>query len=591
MSLLDEIRRARTALALAVLMPACGLLFSACGGGGGDTGAAQAGEGSTTSVAGASPSTSAPWPGCPWARRRVPRRRSSARRRRARVRLRRPDGCSHDRYRGASSGVPMRTAAGSASASTTTAPAAATGSSPAATSSDGTAATGAVAPTPAQVVVTTAAAPAPRTATTTTTTPATTPTTTAPTTTAPTTTAPTTTSPTITTTSPAPPPTPPSAAGSGVWTFDLDALHAGMGLYVKGEAGTLVATRVTAGAAPYPIGVHDFKGVQVATLADPTELGNGSVAYILPTATLGYFELRPIGGDANAMIPKSGTRPAGRLTYAVVNPPDPDRSRGFTNIFANIQGMMSLPNSTMSGYDAYPYLGISSVGTKEYSWFMCNLPDGFSPTTDAACDNRLAKTPTRRCSPPGPGADLLHGVAAAQRAVGGLPDVAGRPRTLQRVHAQGRRAHRAPLRLPAGPLLPDVMGAGPDLEDRRGFAGAVVQARLRGDPRGRPEGEDHGPDLLVRRQRIDAGLLADRGHGRPAGGVPQAAEHGAVENYLDAISWHDYPQYNPAYYYKPELLRSKRTWSRSAGSPRKSPARISSCSPPKAASSAPTTTC
>lgn len=95
-------------------------------------------------------------------------------------------------------------------------------------------------------------------------------------------------------------------------------------------------------------------------------------------------------------MPNTGSRPAGRLTYAVVNPADANRSRGFTNIFANIQGAMSLPNSTRGGFEAYPYQGSSSVGTKEYSWFMCNLPDGISPTPDAACDRRLANDPNPR---------------------------------------------------------------------------------------------------------------------------------------------------------------------------------------------------
>lgn len=95
----------------------------------------------------------------------------------------------------------------------------------------------------------------------------------------------------------------------------------------------------------------------------------------IPTERLGYFELKPTLAETE-LIPPVGSRPAGRLTFAVVNRPDAQSNFQFGNAFLSSQGTTLLQGAKSEGWDLLPFLGVRAQGAN-YSWarFEPSMPD------------------------------------------------------------------------------------------------------------------------------------------------------------------------------------------------------------------------
>jgi hypothetical protein len=109
-----------------------------------------------------------------------------------------------------------------------------------------------------------------------------------------------------------------------------------------------------------------------------TEMIDGKATLTLPTNKLGYFEIRAKGDNADTIIPSTGSRPAGMMSYAVVAKINPDPSYQWTQWFLGMQGTTILGNGHPLGWDAYPYLGIQTAGLG-YHWdqYERNGPQDF----------------------------------------------------------------------------------------------------------------------------------------------------------------------------------------------------------------------
>jgi hypothetical protein len=153
-------------------------------------------------------------------------------------------------------------------------------------------------------------------------------------------------------------------SGEG-WNIDLN--HNEMSIYARGDAAS--ATLQWKGAAPAvpAFALYDYLGVKLRDL--PARAVDGHWEITLPTDKLGYFELRPEGKDADSIIPALGSRPAGRLTFAVVDAPNPNPSHNFTLNFARISGTTWLEKRDGQNYDytLLPYLGVQAVSVN-YRW-------------------------------------------------------------------------------------------------------------------------------------------------------------------------------------------------------------------------------
>ncbi|AHF94785.1 hypothetical protein OPIT5_26870 [Opitutaceae bacterium TAV5] len=159
------------------------------------------------------------------------------------------------------------------------------------------------------------------------------------------------------------------------WSIDLD--HDALSLYERGDPAfaTLQWTaeeNMTPSRAPAPpaFALYDHLDRQIRSLPVlPSKTATDTWTLPVPTDRLGYFEIRPLSTDAATIIPALGSRPAGRLTLAVVEKINPDPSHAFTASFLGIQGttLIRQRDGQAYGWDAYPYLGIQSVGLG-YQW-------------------------------------------------------------------------------------------------------------------------------------------------------------------------------------------------------------------------------
>lgn len=165
------------------------------------------------------------------------------------------------------------------------------------------------------------------------------------------------------------------------------------GLYVKQEPAVVRATwKGNEPTAALPkCGIFDFQGKKIADLIFESGAGS-SFSAKLPTDRQGYFEVRPLSGNAEALIPRAGSRPAGKLTYAVVSALDTIASDHGRYQFLSIQG--STRTFQRDGVDypwgIYPYLGIQGFQIG-YQWPHLQ-PNGPADDIDAyLAKDRLPK--------------------------------------------------------------------------------------------------------------------------------------------------------------------------------------------------------
>ncbi len=152
------------------------------------------------------------------------------------------------------------------------------------------------------------------------------------------------------------------------WKIDLN--HPDLSLYERGDEAW--AELSWSGNDPQPtvpeFALFDHEGKSLQKL---TAVKNGDAWKIaLPTNRLGYYEVRATGANSAQVIPELGSRPAGRLTWSVVEKINPNPSNDFTSSFLSAQGTTILQKSGPKanfGWDAYPYLGVQSWGVG-YHW-------------------------------------------------------------------------------------------------------------------------------------------------------------------------------------------------------------------------------
>jgi hypothetical protein len=171
------------------------------------------------------------------------------------------------------------------------------------------------------------------------------------------------------------------------WSFDFDERHAYSGVYTRGEDGALIVKPPQEGAAAPRLGLFDYLGRPAGALSAGARDG-GAFTFHLPTERLGYFEVRPLDGNATKMIPALGSRPAGFVSFCVVEPPRADASSGFHDPFAGIQGTVRLPGTGPRGWPLYPALGISSAPVGYYSW---SVTEPKEETADADFEMAMEK--------------------------------------------------------------------------------------------------------------------------------------------------------------------------------------------------------
>lgn len=151
------------------------------------------------------------------------------------------------------------------------------------------------------------------------------------------------------------------------WKIDLN--HDALSLYEKGDAAyaTLKWSGQEPPAHPPSFFLFDHLGTQIAVLPLNKEAEGWRVE--IPTDHLGYFEVRAVGAEADRIIPALGSRPAGRLTLAIVAKINKNPSRNFTRSFMSLQGttMIQTKDGQAYGWDAYPFLGVQSLGVG-YHW-------------------------------------------------------------------------------------------------------------------------------------------------------------------------------------------------------------------------------
>lgn len=146
------------------------------------------------------------------------------------------------------------------------------------------------------------------------------------------------------------------------WSLDLN--HAAQGVYERGEDAFVVGQPKagTSEAAPR-LSLWSYRDEKLAELVASSPDEQGKVRWKLPTARRGYFEVRP--SNAAQSWPVLGSRPAGKLTFAVVEKVDSNPSRDFKYNFLALQG--SVPALTQEGGDVYSYLGLQSQAI-DYGW-------------------------------------------------------------------------------------------------------------------------------------------------------------------------------------------------------------------------------
>ncbi|MFT4102054.1 MAG: hypothetical protein QM674_13645 [Burkholderiaceae bacterium] len=180
------------------------------------------------------------------------------------------------------------------------------------------------------------------------------------------------------------------AADEVGWRFTLDERHAALSLIEQGAEAWLIGRSTGSGRRPPGFTLTAVNGQGKTIALDGERRADGAYRYRLPTDRLGYFELRPATSDPARVVPAAGSRPAGMLSFAVLRPADPDPSRGFSEYFAALQGTVSLVDRPGPGWDAYPYLGMQSVGTRAYSWRDCGQTLTNKPDRSAECAQEWA---------------------------------------------------------------------------------------------------------------------------------------------------------------------------------------------------------
>lgn len=151
------------------------------------------------------------------------------------------------------------------------------------------------------------------------------------------------------------------------WQVELN--NPANGLYEK-DAPAFATVRWEGDAAPDAspgFALYDHRDQKVAELT--AEKDGAGWRVLLPTARMGYYEVRALGSEPGKVIPAQGSRPAGKLPFAVVAKINPNPSYDFTQGFLGLQGtsITRQRDGQAYGWDPYPYLGIQTIGVG-YHW-------------------------------------------------------------------------------------------------------------------------------------------------------------------------------------------------------------------------------
>ena len=160
----------------------------------------------------------------------------------------------------------------------------------------------------------------------------------------------------------------PNATNASAFAWDIDLNHDALGLYERGDTAFVIA-RPKKGMAPGALPVlslWNHRDEKLADLQASAPDADGAVKWNLPSDRLGYFEVR---AGADNLWPALGSRPAGKLTFSVVEKINPNPTRDYKYNFLSAQGLVNiqLRDGKEYGWDAYPYLGLQAQGL-HYDW-------------------------------------------------------------------------------------------------------------------------------------------------------------------------------------------------------------------------------
>lgn len=167
----------------------------------------------------------------------------------------------------------------------------------------------------------------------------------------------------------APVPAPPA------WNIDLN--RAPQPLYERGDTAWVVGNPQKMGLTAPRLELWNHRNEKLADLVASPPAADGSVNWPLPSDRMGYFEIRPAAGSLS--WPALGSRPADKLTFAVVDKIVPNPSRDYKTHFLSIQGSsyagrLNIPPSP----NVHRYMGLQAQAM-DYSWYkLQSKADDFS---------------------------------------------------------------------------------------------------------------------------------------------------------------------------------------------------------------------
>ena len=149
-------------------------------------------------------------------------------------------------------------------------------------------------------------------------------------------------------------------------TWNLDFNRAAQPLYVRGDSAFIVGRASGANAALPRLELWNHRNEKLADLVSSTN-ADGTVNWKLPSERNGYFEVRPAAGSVS--WPALGSRPANKLTFAVVDEIKPNPSRDYKTHFLSIQGSSPAGNLNVPPTpNVHAYMGLQARAL-DYSWY------------------------------------------------------------------------------------------------------------------------------------------------------------------------------------------------------------------------------
>ncbi|PQV62664.1 Carbohydrate family 9 binding domain-like [Abditibacterium utsteinense] len=163
------------------------------------------------------------------------------------------------------------------------------------------------------------------------------------------------------------------------WNLDLN--RAAQPLYERGDAAFAVGIPQKIGTTVPRLELWNHRGEKLADLMASPPAADGSITWKLPSDRMGYFEIRPAAGSLS--WPALGSRPAGKLTFAVVDKIVPNPSRDYKTHFLSIQGSSYAGKlNTPPSPNVHRYIGLQAQAM-DYSWYKLQPKAGDFSSFDA----------------------------------------------------------------------------------------------------------------------------------------------------------------------------------------------------------------